>query len=154
MVWRTLQASFVALSRYSWQLLIFAVNRLKDEAILKALKQYEATTGIRLELLCKPHGVGAKLAKRSEVCAALFSTWYTLGLSNFVTMGHQLKCNVQFWQVRKRSQIFYVWQCSSIFEERSLRLAKTDRYNPGNWKQPLENQYNMIIKKNGHGQQQ
>lgn len=22
------------------------------------------------------------------------------------------------------------------------------------WKQPLENQYNMIIKKNGHGQQQ
>lgn len=71
MVWGTLQASFVALSRYSWQLLIFAVNRLKDKAILKALKQYEVTTGIRLELLCKPHGVGAKLTKRSEVGAAL-----------------------------------------------------------------------------------
>lgn len=138
MVWRTLQASFVAVSRYSWQLLIFAVNRLEDEAILKALKQYEATTGIRLELLCKPHGVGAKLTKRSEVCAALFFHMVYIRLEQFCDYGHQLKCNVQFWQVRKQSQIFYVWQCSSFFEEQSLRLAKTDRYNPGNWKQPLE----------------
>lgn len=69
----------------------FAVNRLKDEAILKALKQYEATTGIRLELLCKPHGVGAKLAKRSEVCAALFFHMVYIRLEQFCDYGASVK---------------------------------------------------------------
>lgn len=55
------------------------------------LKQYEATTGIRLELLCKPHGVGAKLAKRSEVCAALFFHMVYIRLEQFCDYGASVK---------------------------------------------------------------